>query len=246
MRIPELSGEHRRIAYRILDLDMSGVRFRKEDVRLTLPGLPSASAATAQPPPSSGKAAPCGGWSSSDLLRLEAQGVSAQFRRLRCALKPPLLPEVCVTTDARAAGIKLYVGFAKGSTCGSGGELQPGLRVARLEVTIDCLEISLDKSGYSRLFNPLIGYFNEELKAYVCGCLEDRLVGPARELCRGLGALLAEAEPLLSALDRASAALGKQPADEQPSSPTDKLHGAHTDKLCSAPGSDGGAAHVQA
>uniref|UniRef100_A0A7S4Q199 Uncharacterized protein n=1 Tax=Alexandrium monilatum TaxID=311494 RepID=A0A7S4Q199_9DINO len=209
MRIPELRGEHRRVAYKVLDLDMSGVRFRKEDVHLTLPGLPgtSAAAAASPPPPPQGceQAVPLGDWSPSDLLRLEARGISAEFRHLRCALRPPLLPEVCVTTDARAAGITLRVGFARGLVAGSRGESRPGLRVSRLQVTMESLQISLDKSSYSRLFNPLIGYFSDLLKGYVCGCLEERLAGPAGELCAGLGALLAEAEPILFTLGKASA-----------------------------------------
>lgn len=223
MRIPELTGEHRRIAYRVVDLDMSGVRFRKEDVHLTMPGLVGVSSTS--PPAAQGckQAASHDDWNPSDLVRLEAQGVSAEFRHLRCALKPPLLPEVCVTTDAKALGITLRIGFAKDAAVSGRREAHPGLKVSRLQVAMESLDISLDKSNYSRLFNPLIGYFNDLLKGYVCGCLEECLAGPARELCTGLGSLLAEAEPLLDALGKASAALSKQPPDEQEPC-AEKLH----------------------
>lgn len=177
IRVPEVSGVHHHTAYRVLDLDMSGLRFRKEDVQLSFPNRTSGPAAA--------------------VVQLEARNVSAEFGQLRCFLKPKLLPEISVLTRARAVGITLHVGLAWGpSVCTK----RVRLEVVQLHVGMDSLEISLDSSKCARLFNSLIGYLNESLKAHICKCLEVSLKQPIDELCLGIDVLLADAGPFAAAL----------------------------------------------
>merc|ERR1719174_2239460 len=62
---------------------MSGIRFRKEDVAISVFGLKGAagSAVRAVTRPHE-----------SEILRLDACRVTAQFDKLSCAVKPPLIP----------------------------------------------------------------------------------------------------------------------------------------------------------
>merc|ERR1712060_825521 len=147
---------------------MAGLCFTKQDVRISLPGLTGSSQVA-------------------DFLLLEAQGVSAEFPRLRCKLKPRMMPEASVITNAHASGITLFVGFVLGPA----GDGQPrSFQVSQLRVGMASLEITLDKSVYARLFNPLIGYLNRQLKAYIFEVLQARLHDPVSDFCKGLNTVL--------------------------------------------------------
>eukprot|EP00811_Abedinium_folium_P023570 NODE_3315_length_2055_cov_2.512967.p1 GENE.NODE_3315_length_2055_cov_2.512967~~NODE_3315_length_2055_cov_2.512967.p1 ORF type:complete len:389 (-),score=133.07 NODE_3315_length_2055_cov_2.512967:58-1224(-) len=184
VRVPEVSGTYRNTAYTCYDLDMGGLKFRKEDVHVALAGL--AGAATAATEKASGEVA-----------LLFARDVAAEFPRLRCTLKPKMLPKATVVTTARAAGITICLAFATAT----GTDAKVGdLVVSRLQVTMEKLDIALDKGKCAPLFNPIVAYLNTSLKAYICRSLEVRLAEPAVELCAMLESLLKAAAPLLRAL----------------------------------------------
>jgi len=191
INIPEVSGEHNGAGFEVHDLNMSGFHFRKQDVRLSL-----------QTPNAVGSSS---GVSGADALLageavlavLDARDITAKFRRLHCKVKPKHLPNASMVTNAKASGIALHLHLAARLGSNDGAPTELGLRVSQLKISMEKLDVSLDKPLYALLFNPLIAHLNEFLKAYICGALEEKLAGPSQDLCSGLSDLLTEARPAL-------------------------------------------------
>ncbi|CAE8711207.1 unnamed protein product, partial [Polarella glacialis] len=167
IRIPEVAGDYSHTAYRVLNLDMSCIKVRKDQVRVILPG--SGSGADGGEP-----GARRGG---PEEICLEASGISAEFRELVCKLKPRLMPQVSMTTNARATDMKFLIGLTRRLEPQSGGSTQAAwrLQVSSVEVSIADLQITLDRTVSGLLFNLIIGYLNESLKAHICKSLETKL-----------------------------------------------------------------------
>jgi len=182
IKIPEVSGSHRGTAFRIYDLDMSGIRFRKEDVVVSFLDFKGAagSALHAVKRPRE-----------SEIVRIDAKGISAQFSKLHCSVKPPLLPETQPVATGVAGGISLRLHLAADV---SSDASEQRLRISRLKVAMESLELKMDQAN---VVNALISHLNEYLKGYVCGVLEESLAAPLSQLCQGVNDLLIEAKPLL-------------------------------------------------
>lgn len=190
VRIPEVSGTHKTIAYRVLDLDMSGLRFHRKDIRVRMKDVDTIvkliqSSSTASRP------------KEMDVVTMEAHHVTAEFSGLHCKFKPPLLPEVAFDTHAQAKGIKLHMDIA---LCAGGDRQKLSLRISRLHIRMESLDMNLENSSYARMFNPLVWYLREFLKGYICGVLQSKIGGPSGELVRGLNRLLETFGPTLALL----------------------------------------------
>eukprot|EP00929_Paragymnodinium_shiwhaense_P092463 TRINITY_DN52384_c0_g2_i1.p1 TRINITY_DN52384_c0_g2~~TRINITY_DN52384_c0_g2_i1.p1 ORF type:complete len:1001 (+),score=164.12 TRINITY_DN52384_c0_g2_i1:149-3151(+) len=177
IQIPETSGSHLGVHYTVPCLDMSGLQFRREDVRLRFL--------------SAGQRPRC------PSLGLSMKDASAKFPQLRCTLRPKLLPEANMLTTAVATGISLEATLAaSGGDAGNGG-----VYIAHMQLDMDKLEIKLDNAKYARLFNPLAGRLQESLKRHILASLKDRLRGALELVCSSLGEVLVEVRPLLAVFD---------------------------------------------
>lgn len=183
-RIPEASGTHQGISFKLFDINMSGVQFRKDDVNITLQNgdWPGSQSALHQ--------------GTVDVFQLVASNVSARFEHLRCKLKPKMVPEVSLVTNAKADGIVVRMHFAMRSQGGQAASLF----VKNMKVSMQFLDITLDNSRYATLFNPLVSHLRQFLKNYISSFMEVSLAEPVNHLCGALNDILQEAGPLMSIL----------------------------------------------
>jgi len=204
VRIPEVTGEYRGVWYKVLDLDMSGLRFDKEDVSMTV-----------KPLTSSGNAEEL-------CLGIFAHSIRGEFTDLKCQLRPRKLPapHVTVTTNAQALGMCIYceLSLLPPSSCSSQGR-RAGIELKALEVTMKSLHIKLVDSSYARLFNPLVDYFSETLSVHICKSLEERLGSLLRECIGSMGELLHDLSPVLTLLQGAHAGVLSHARSEPSPSP---------------------------
>merc|ERR1712070_39816 len=117
----------------------------------------------------------------------------------------------------QASGITLRLSLAANM---DGGDVS--LRVSDLKVTMERLEMKVEDSSYTRLFNSLVAHLNEYLRGYICGALEEHLNGPCGCLCRGLNELLVELRPLMAVVGfptSRSRPLQAQPPSGDPGAP---------------------------
>lgn len=184
VRIPQVSGSHLGTSFQVHDLDMSGLRFQKEDVHISMRDLKEAGTT-------------CSIDGEVELFQLHAQRVSGQFSELQCKVKPPLLPEASILTSGIASGIEVHLSVAAKHDSDTSNIT---VRISQLSVRMSSLELKLSQSSYARLFNPLVGYLNEFLMGYICGVLESQLTPPLSNLCTHLSELLTEMKPLLAFL----------------------------------------------
>lgn len=177
--VPELSGSHNGVGFKVHDLEMSGVSFKKQDVHVSFPQLV----------PSDQPARPLQG-DESTFLHVEVRNMSAQFHALRCKLKAKLFPEVSVVTNARGEDIVVKVYFARSAA-------DAKLHIVRIRVCMKHLHIQLDQSRYASLFNPMMSHLKQRLQTWICGAMEVSLQKPFQQLCDGLNEVFVETESLL-------------------------------------------------
>jgi hypothetical protein len=187
INIPEASSTHRGTAFRVYDLDMSGINFRKEDVAITLSDFKGAAGSALNAVSRRREF---------DIVKVDARRVSADFTKVRCVVKPPLLPETHLATNGRASGMHVCVHLAAKMDSETSAV---SLYVSHLKVSMESLELTVEEStSYARLLNSLTSHLNEYLKGYICGALEENLRAPFGQLCQGLNELLTEMGPLLA------------------------------------------------
>lgn len=194
IKIPQIEGTYREIWWEVKNLDMAGIKFRKENVKITLGDFEKLRRIAKDQ---------VGGTSADlDLLILDAWDISAHFYDIECNCEQTYLPYLWAggLAHASAYGMSLKIAFRLKMNEDGEALMPPQMELSRREMTMTDLELVVEESTVSWLINSLSYMLVERLKVYVCRNLMEQLDAQMDPLCNSLNAMLAQAQPFFAKL----------------------------------------------
>eukprot|EP00746_Dinoflagellata_sp_MGD_P143948 gnl/MRDRNA2_/MRDRNA2_76707_c0_seq1.p1 gnl/MRDRNA2_/MRDRNA2_76707_c0~~gnl/MRDRNA2_/MRDRNA2_76707_c0_seq1.p1 ORF type:complete len:1003 (+),score=246.79 gnl/MRDRNA2_/MRDRNA2_76707_c0_seq1:27-3011(+) len=188
LSIPEVSGSDKGCDWQINDINFSDFKFRKENVQITLGDLSLND--------------------DSELLRVSAWDIEAQFKRLKVKVTQSYFPYLSTTAyaDAKASQMAITQGF-KFKQNEDGSEV-PELVLSSRSVEMQSLELWFEKTSYAvkgadvlaTIINTLTYLFADVLKVHACDKVKGMLDKHTETLATSLNGFLQTCAPLLKRL----------------------------------------------
>jgi hypothetical protein len=180
INIEKYAGCDNGCEWEINDISFSDVRFRKENVHITL----CDPAFLGQP--------------DVEVLQVSAWDISAHFKNMRVNVAQTAMPYLVAEgkAEARADRMTLRLAFRLVPS-GLSHSAPWKLVVSRRSVEIETLDLTVTETVYAQMINALSYFFSEGLKEYACERICCHLDARTETLCNALNAALSALAPML-------------------------------------------------
>jgi len=179
MPIEDVSGVYKKVGYKIGDLDMSNFKLVKEDVFVKLGDFVSRKG--------------------EDLLSITAKNITAEFKQLSWQYNQKVFPFLTGEGIARAfvKNASITLGFTIKRYKDKEGNERLLILLASKQIEMEELELRIDGSKLSWVYNLLIYLFSNTVKTYICLTLQNEISDNANALLEKINTLAEGSWPMI-------------------------------------------------